>query len=48
VATMTVYASIFLGNYYIKIFLEMNIVRLKNGIFSKNITKKNKDVIYHN
>jgi ssDNA-specific exonuclease RecJ len=45
---MTVYTSIFLGNYYIKIFSEMNIVRLKKGIFSINIPKKKKDVIYRN
>jgi len=43
---MTLYASIFLGNYYIKIFSELNTVMLKNEIISINIIKKN--VIYHN
>ena len=34
---MTLYASIFLGNYYIKIFSELNTVRLTNEICRINI-----------
>jgi hypothetical protein len=45
---MTLHVSIFLGNYYIKIFSELNTVMLKNEIFSTNIIKKKKNVIYHN